>query len=394
LDVAPFSGERVIEYEGFKKYLSTGGLNDGVCNFEEFIYSERPSRADIIVKKDDIIYARMLNTSKVKRIDSMHSEIIVSTGFAVHRPDCKVLSGEYLEQFFKTKYFLRQKDKFCTGAIQPAITNEGIKNIRIPLPPLQEQIRIADILSRTESLIAKRKESIRLLDDLVKSMFLDMFSTDKSIDWETTPIENLALDEKGSMRTGPFGSDLLHDEFTDEGDVKVLGIDNVVNNRFEQGEPRFITFEKYEKLKRYRVYPGDVLITIMGTNGRSVVVPSYIPLSINTKHIAAITLKQNVANPTFLSYSIVNDPSVLKQIALRTRGAIMNGLNLTIIKSLQIKLPPVELQNKFASVVEKVEATKVKYRESLSELEALYCSLSQRAFRGELNYNISNVVNN
>ncbi|HNW82367.1 MAG TPA: hypothetical protein PKG52_05675, partial [bacterium] len=130
-----------------------------------------------------------------------------------------------------------------------------------------------------------------------------------------------------------------------------------------------------------------VIITIMGTTGRSAVIPENIPLSINTKHLAAITLNIKLANPIFLSYSVHSDPNVFRQLNNKNRGAIMNGLNLGLIKETKIRRPPVELQNQFAKIVNKVEVLKAKYQKSVEELENLYGSLSQRAFRGELSLN-------
>ena len=250
----------------------------------------------------------------------------------------------------------------------------------------RSQLRIAAVLSRTEALIAKRKESLALLDEFVKSTFLILCGPENPEyqEWEPRTIESLAAKHKGAMRTGPFGSNLLHSEFSDTGDVAVIGIDNAVQNHFVWGEPRFITLEKYEKLTTYRVYPGDVVITLMGTIGRSAVIPDDIHLAINTKHLAAITLDQSEALPVFLSYAIHSHPSILSQLRQKTRGAIMGGLNLGLIKEIEFPKPPLPLQQRFAEIVLKVESVKDYYRSSLHQLEALYSSLGSRAFKGEL----------
>lgn len=290
---------------------------------------------------------------------------------------------EYLFHFLRTQ---RQRilDK-AWGNAQPHISQAFVKDFKVPLPPLPDQLHIANLLSKVENLIAQRKTSIRLLDEFLKSTFLEMFFSNPDIaKWEEVKFEDLADKKKGSMRTGPFGSSLLHSEFTEIGDVKVLGIDNVVTNRFDWKRSRCITFEKYQQLKRYTVFPNDVLISIMATLGRTAVVPNDIPLCINSKHLAAITLDKDIANPYFVAYAFHSHPLIVRQMSNNVKGAIMDGLNLTIIRRIKMKLPPVELQNKFGETFEKTEALKTQYQQSLQELENLYGSLSQKAFRGEL----------
>lgn len=275
-------------------------------------------------------------------------------------------------------YYLNYKDlnSYITGSTRGKLNKSALERIQIPLPSLPEQRRIAALLDRADSLRQKDRLLLTHYDSLAQSLFLDMFGDDK--DWQETTIGELG-NGKGSMRTGPFGSDLLHSEFVDQG-IFVLGIDNVVTNRFEWAKSRFITREKYERLKRYTVYPGDVLISIMGTTGRTAVVPDNISEAINSKHLAAITLNKKQANPTFLSYSFLFDEKVRFQLSSQNKGAIMDGLNLGIIKALKIKLPPLELQTKFAELIGQIEAQKVVVRQQMTASEGLFSRLLQDCF--------------
>ncbi len=298
----------------------------------------------------------------------------------------KNIHTDYLLRYLKSDWGNAQIRANTEGAVRDSLKFKGLESIKLPLPPLNDQIRIAHLLGKVEGLIAQRKQHLQQLDDLLKSIFLEMFGP-TSPGYETWPlveIRELAAKHKGAMRTGPFGSNLLHSEFMSEGDVAVLGIDNAVQNRFAWGERRFISKEKYQELQSYRIFPGDVIVTIMGTIGRSAVIPDDISVAINTKHLAAITLNREVANPLFLSYAIHSSPYVLRQFASKNRGAIMSGLNLGLIKETKIKRAPIDLQDRFAEIHKSVDQLKSRYQQSIAYLESLYGALSQQAFKGEL----------
>lgn len=254
-----------------------------------------------------------------------------------------------------------------------------VSKIKIPLPPLTEQKRIAQILDKADELRQKRQQSIDKLDELLQACFLKIFENEKC---SMSQIKDLLENEK-SIRTGPFGSQLLHSEFVDEG-IAVLGIDNAVKNTFKWAKPRFITPEKYEQLKRYTVKPKDVIITIMGTCGKCAVVPDKIPLSINTKHLCCITLDFDKCNPEFLHSYFLLHPTSINFLKSRAKGAIMAGLNMSIIKDLPVELPSIEIQNEFAELKTKIGLQKSKLINQLQEQDNLFQSLQQRAFNGEL----------
>lgn len=333
-----------------------------------------------VVKKGTLLFSFKLTIGKMAfaGCDLFTNEAIAA--FAIK--DEKELRPEFL-------YYALQSATYGgsnQAVMGKTLNSKSLAEIEIPVPPLDDQIRIAHLLSKVEGLIAQRKQNLQQLDDLLKSVFLEMFGP-TSPGYETWPlveIRELAAKHKGAMRTGPFGSNLLHSEFMSEGDVAVLGIDNAVQNRFAWGERRFISKEKYQELQSYRIFPGDVIVTIMGTIGRSAVIPDDIPVAINTKHLAAITLNREVANPLFLSYAIHSNPYVLKQFASKNRGAIMSGLNLGLIKETKIKRAPIDLQDRFAEIHKSVDQLKSRYQKSLAYLESLYGALSQQAFKGEL----------
>jgi len=308
---------------------------------------------------------------------------VIGSTLAKLIPKKAAISTPYVGYFLKSKFkYLREN---CTGATIPHISRQSLETLEIPLPPLAEQQHIARVLDQADQLRQQDRQLLEYYDVLMHAVFAELFGNQnpEASKWPEKTIAELAKATKNSMRTGPFGSDLLHSEFVEEGTF-VLGIDNVVNNYFEWAKPRFITQEKYEKLKRYTVYPGDVLISIMGTIGRTAVVPDDIPAAINSKHLAAITLNQQLALPIFISYSLCADPRIVRQLAARSKGAIMDGLNLGIIKDTKLSLPPLPLQQKFADTVACIEQQKAAVQQQQAHSEALFQSLLQQAFRGEL----------
>lgn len=303
---------------------------------------------------------------------------------ALHRvrpgPD---LFNRYLVHRLMADYHSGHLAEYYTGATIKHLTGQDLARFAFPLPPLAEQRRIAEVLDRAESLRTKRRATIAQIDALIQSLFFELIGSSESHDWPEVDIASLAAKRPNAIRTGPFGSQLLHSEFVESG-VAVLGIDNVVQNQFVWAHPRFITEQKYRQLERYTVRPGDVLITIMGTCGRCAVVPDGVPIAINTKHLCCITLDHARCIPVYLQACFLLHPKIQERLGARERGAVMPGLNMQIIKELRVPLPSIELQHEFARHVLAAEKLRIANRASLAEMDALFASLQHRAFRGEL----------
>jgi len=263
-----------------------------------------------------------------------------------------------------------------SGSAQPQITRQGLEKVVISIGTKEEQTTIVALLDKVNSIIDARQQQLAKLDELAKARFVEMFiGSDESNGWSQCTISDVSAD----MRTGPFGSALHHDEFVDKG-VFVLGIDNAVENKFSYNKMRYITQEKYCQLKRYTVFPGDVIITIMGTVGRSAVIPDDIPKAINTKHLACITVDKEKINPYFLSSAFQIHPGIRAQLQKESKGAIMNGLNLTIIKGLSFKCPPLALQEMFVAFYKQNDKVKLSVQNSIEQMEILKKALMQQYF--------------
>ena len=310
--------------------------------------------------------------------------VVFSNHFVRLRTRPERLRGDYLARWLT---WTRDRGVFTHGCVrwvnQATFRTVNLFRLQIPLPPLAEQKRIARILDAADALRAKRREALAELDTLLQSTFLDMFGDPAGSRWTMLTVEAIASCKDGAIRTGPFGSQLLHSEFVDAG-IRVLGIDNAVANEFREGEPRFITARKYEQLKRYTVRPRDVLITIMGTCGRCAVVPDDICTAINTKHLCCITLDHGKCLPEFMHAYFLEHPIARRYLERNAKGAIMSGLNMRIIKALPIPAAPRDLQQRFAAIVESVQHQKASHRAHLAELDTLFASLQSRAFRGDL----------
>ena len=299
------------------------------------------------------------------------------------RCDGKRMLPSYLAYFLRSAEFLSFANTVVAGAKMPRMVMSEFWKYEVPLPSLTEQYRITAIFDKADSLRTKRREALAQLDRLAQAIFVEMFGDPVKHGWPVETIENVAAPIDGAMRTGPFGSQLLHSEFSDEG-VAVLGIDNAVTNEFRWGERRFITEAKYRELRRYTVKPGDVLITIMGTCGRCAVVPDNIPLAINTKHLCCITLNRERCLPEFLHSYFMWHPMARQYLSQTSKGAIMDGLNMGIIKAMPLAIPPVQLQGMFKARLAEVNALKAAHRRALDETDAVFASLQHRAFRSEL----------
>lgn len=374
--------------EGFVPLLRAGNIQDRLILDEDLVFVPRDRvHSKQMIRKGDIVICTSSGSAEVVG-KTAYANMDWNGSFGAFCAGIRVKSANadpsYVFHFLRSPHFRSWTQK-SSGANIKNIRKSELDQFEIPLPPVSEQKRIASILDKADEIRRKRVRFGEETQDFVRSAYLHAVGhlNPSHGDWQPFTIDALAEDRRGAIRSGPFGSALRHGEFVDEG-IAVLGIDNAVQNMFAWAERRFITPSKYEELRRYKVFPGDVIITIMGTTGRSAVVPDDIPEAITTKHLATITCNKELIHPEVLSFAIHSDPLIIRQIKSFNKGAIMDGLNLGIIRQLEINLPPMEEQLRFLRMLRKARAIETRSQTSDGSGEDLFQSLSQRAFRGEL----------
>jgi len=374
LSVAPFSGTRVKPFDGTKQYLSTGDLQDESLRFVNITYKDKPSRADIIVQEGDVLFAKMKGTKKVLHITPDLSGVIVSTGFAVLRAgsDCDTT---FLATYLNSDYFQRQKEKYCSGAIQPAITNGGIEKLEIPLPPLDDQIRIANLLSKVEALISQRKQHLQQLDDLLKSVFLEMFGDPVRNEKGWDKPELKAFGKISTGNTPPRNEPANYD-----GDfIEWIKTDNIT------GDAVLVTSstEHLSELgakKARTLTSGALLVACIAGSVESIGRAALTNRTVSFNQQINAIQPSNDVNPLYLYGLFKLSRSYIQSYATKGMKKILTKGDFEKITMIK---PPVEIQNQFAVIVEKIEGIKSRFQMSLDELESLYGSLSQQAFNGK-----------
>ena len=246
----------------------------------------------------------------------------------------------------------------------------------IAVPPLPEQRRIAEVMDKADALRVKRREALAQLDTLTQSIFLNMFGdpVTNPKGWPTSALEELfVISRGGSPRP-------IDDYLTESPD----GVNWIMIGDAPEGS-KYITATKKrikpEGTKRSRsVKPGDFLLTNSMSFGRP-----YIMRTSGCIHDGWLVLsprRSNVAPDYF--WSLLGSRALYTEFSRRAPGATVKNLNIELVRSVVVPVPPETKQRDYGNSVSQIERLTVPFQRSLDDLEDLFASLQQRAFRGEL----------
>jgi type I restriction enzyme S subunit len=340
--------------------------------------SEKAREKARIIPKGSLLVSCIGNIGKLG-INIEESSFNQQINAIVHNE--KVVSSKYLA--YVLKYNQKKLESIANAPVVPIINKSQFSDFEVLIhEELTIQNNIVTILDKAQQLIDKRKDQIEALDELVKSRFIEMFGDPVSNPrgWEKAVCKDVTS-KIGSGATPKGGNS----SYKEEG-ISLIRSMNVHNNKFIKKDLAFIDDEQAQKLNNVIVQEEDILLNITGASvARCCIVPNeFVPARVN-QHVAIIRSKKERVLPTFLVYQFTNESyqRLLWDIAT-SGGATREAVTKQQIENLELIVPPLELQNKFADFVKQVDKLKFAMESSLKELENNFNSLMQKAFNGEL----------
>ena len=296
--------------------------------------------------------------------------------------DCYVIETKELNVDVKyVYYYLKNNFQILEDGFKGAglkhISKDYLSNIMIEYPDIEEQQRIVNILDKAEEIRTKKKLANEKLDEFLKSTFIDMFGDPEfnNKNWEKVVIRDVVKDVKygTSSKAGLTGT------------YPILRMGNLTyNGAIALDDLKYIDLKESE-IDKYTVHKGDILFN--RTNSKELVGKTAVYRGTNTVAFAGYLVRvrtNNLAHYEFLS-AFMNSSYMKKKLQMKCKNIVgMANINAQEFQDFDIYLPPIDLQNQFAQIVQKVEAQKEKNQKVIEQMDNLFNSLMQQAFNSSL----------
>lgn len=368
LNVANITTEGVLDLSKTDRHLD---LAEVTQKYQHFLVDA----GDLVIASSGISFDDdgFLRTRGVF-IEEKHLPLCMNTSTIRFKAKEGVSDLNFFKYWLQSYEFRNQVSKFVTGTAQLNFGPSHLKKMHITLPPLGEQQRIAAVLDKADALRAKRRHALARLDALLQSTFLHLFGdpVTNPMGWEVKPISKITDVKTGSTpsrdQEGNYGGEVHW--------VKTTEVDwGIITNTEET-----VTKQGIESA-RLKIYPkGSVIIAMYGqgkTRGKSAV----LGIDATVNQACAVLLPSDKLKTEYISILLRHSYKSLRELG---RGGNQPNLNLSLVKSFEIPLPPIELQARFAETVKTIQRMQADHARHLYKLDNLFHALQQRAFKGEL----------
>ncbi len=327
-------------------------------------------------------------------------KICIGRGLAAIRFNPKTANHTFY--FYYLQYIKKQLETLGKGSTFKAITKKDLEELLIPLPPIKEQEKVSEILTMIDKIIELYHEERERLERLKRGLMSELLtgrirvreengrlSFHRETEFQETEIGKIPkewglakLEKIAKIITGPFGSQLKKSELTNHG-IKVYTQENVLQRNFEIGN-LYISEEKFKELKNFEVMPDDVLLTIRGTIGKSIKVPTGITKGIIHTNLAIIRLEKKEVLPDFVELVFNESEILMEQVRRMYSATTIPALYGRTLKQIKIMLPSLNEQKAITHIFSTVNRAIELYREEITRLERLKRGLMDLLFTGKV----------
>jgi len=351
-------------------------ISKGVIDFNKLGYAdifELEKYKDWLLRKGDILISHInsekhLGKSAIFLDNDMN--IIHGMNLLCVRAINNKIFPKYLQLFFKTNQYKKQIKKIMKKSVnQASFSVNDFKEILITLPELNVQEKIIKKITILEKILENNKLKLKLLSELNKSLFTTMFGDIKKI------FKLYKLSDICDVRDGTHDSP---EYITEDKRFPLITSKNLKEDKIDFSEVNYISEIDFNKINvRSKVDIGDILMPMIGTIGNPIIVKTERAFSI--KNLALIKFNNSQVINIFLKSLLLSDyfNSIITQ---KNKGGTQKFLSLGDIRNFLIPLPPIELQNKFAERIEKIEKLKFEIEKSIEMVQNLYDSLISKYF--------------
>nr|WP_223231730.1 restriction endonuclease subunit S [Pseudoalteromonas distincta] len=332
------------------------------------------------VETGDVLITTRGNIGNTAIVPSRLNDVNINAQLVLLRPEKEQIDSNYLKHIFSSPDLKRQISIGLTGSALKQLPIRSLKELEIPLPPLDEQKRIAAILDKADAIRRKRQQAIELADDFLRSLFLDMFG-----DPVTNPkgFKKAAITELSDVITGyAFKSA----EYVQDGEnsVRLCRGANTLTGYFEWKDTAYWDRDKLKGIENYIINSGDVILAMdrpwISSGLKVCVFPENQRTTYLVQRVARIRPKQAIY--TDYLYSCILS-SAFEKHCCPTETTVPH-ISPVELKNFEVLVPDEKLVQKYHDVVFKVRSSMLAMEESLLEANSAFNSLSQKAFAGEL----------
>jgi type I restriction enzyme S subunit len=372
--------------DSYFMYVDIGSVDSSSKSIvlpEPILRAEAPSRARQLIQSNDVLVSNVRpNLNAVAHVDGDIEGLTASTGFTVLRPKPELLDSRYLFHWVQNPSFIGIMVAQATGASYPAVSDKIVKASLLPTPPLEEQRRIAAILDKADALRRKRQKSLALMDEFLRSVFLEMFG-DPVI--PSTEHDTMPLSKCGEWISGGTPTKSNPDYWG--GDIPWISAKSLTSLLLKDSSDKVTPLVAENGT---RITPaGSILFIVRGMS-----LANEFKVGLSTKDVTfnqdtkAIRPNTELVMPEYLLMALkLSEKKILSLVDTASHGT--KKLNTRDIGSLTIPMVPFGKQQKFSEIFYRMTRQKDDMSEMLLEQNKMFEALTQCAFRGDLTGDLS-----